>query len=86
MENHDLLLDIDNENSVDNLNILDNENIGGDVVTVPEVSMIFNDEKEMLDSYKRYDYAVGLPVRKMNSKKGDDGDMRYATFTSSCEG
>lgn len=57
-ENHDMLLECDNENT------LENENVGGDVATEPEVGMIFNSEKEMFDLYKRYAYAVGFPVRK----------------------
>lgn len=49
---------------MDNLNISGNENVGGDVAVVLEVSMMFNDEKEILEFYKRYAYAVGFPVRK----------------------
>ncbi|XP_022892024.1 protein FAR-RED IMPAIRED RESPONSE 1-like [Olea europaea var. sylvestris] len=85
-ENQDVLADCDSENIQHNLNILDNENVAGDVASEPEVGMTFNDEKEMLEFYKRYAYAVGFPVRKRNSKKGDDGVMRYVTFTCSREG
>ncbi|XP_022883667.1 protein FAR1-RELATED SEQUENCE 5-like [Olea europaea var. sylvestris] len=48
--------------------------------------MMFNDDKEVYDFYKRYAYDVGFPVRKRNSKKGDDGLLKYATFTCSHEG
>ncbi|XP_022883862.1 protein FAR-RED IMPAIRED RESPONSE 1-like [Olea europaea var. sylvestris] len=54
--------------------------------TVPEVGMMFNDDKEAYDFYKRYAYDIGFPVRKRNSKKGDDGLLKYATFTCSREG
>lgn len=60
VENHDLLLKCDNENILDNLNKLENENVGGDVVTEPEVGMMFNSVKEILDFYKRYAYTVDL--------------------------
>ncbi|XP_022859604.1 protein FAR1-RELATED SEQUENCE 5-like [Olea europaea var. sylvestris] len=83
--NEDLLLECDNETLMENLNTLDCENIGDDA-TVPTVGMIFNDEKEMFEFYKRYAYAVGFPIRKRNSKKGEDGVMRYVTFTCSHEG
>ncbi|XP_022880776.1 protein FAR1-RELATED SEQUENCE 5-like [Olea europaea var. sylvestris] len=85
-ENHDVLADYDSENIQHNLNILDNENVAGDVASEPEVGMMFNDENEMLAFYKRYAYAVGFLVRKRNSKKGDDGVMRYVTFTCSRKG
>ncbi|CAA2970434.1 Hypothetical predicted protein [Olea europaea subsp. europaea] len=84
--NHDLLVDCDNENIHHNLKILENENVAGDVASEPNVGMMFNDEKEMLEFYKRYAYAVGFPFRKRNSKKGDDGIMRYMTFTCNREG
>lgn len=85
-ENHDLLLDCDNKNSEDNLDILGNDNVGRDIATMPEVVMMFSDEKEMLDFYKRHAYVVGFPVQKRNSRKGDDGVMRYVTFTCNHEG
>ncbi|XP_022875791.1 protein FAR1-RELATED SEQUENCE 5-like [Olea europaea var. sylvestris] len=48
--------------------------------------MIFDGEKELHDFYKRDAYTVDFPVRKRNSKKGDDGVVRYITFTCSREG
>ncbi|XP_022891821.1 protein FAR-RED IMPAIRED RESPONSE 1-like [Olea europaea var. sylvestris] len=48
--------------------------------------MTFKDEKELFDFYKQYAYTVGFPVRKRNSKKGDDGIVRFVTFTCSHEG
>ncbi|XP_022854679.1 protein FAR1-RELATED SEQUENCE 5-like [Olea europaea var. sylvestris] len=76
----------DNENVMDNMNIVEDEKLGRDGAIVPEVGMKFKDEKEMFEFYKRYAYNVGFPVRKRNSKKGDDGVVRYVTFTCSHEG
>jgi len=49
-------------------------------VIVPEVGMKFRDDIEIFEFYKRYAYIVGFPVRKRNSKKGNDGVVRYVTF------
>ncbi|XP_022889249.1 protein FAR1-RELATED SEQUENCE 5-like [Olea europaea var. sylvestris] len=40
----------------------------------------------MFEFYKRYAYDIGFPVRKRNSKKDDDGILRYITFVCSREG
>lgn len=66
--------------------MLDNKNVGEDVASVPKVGMTFSDNKEMFYFYKRYAYTVGFSMRKRNSKKEEDGVMRYAMFTCSCEG
>ncbi|CAI9784926.1 unnamed protein product [Fraxinus pennsylvanica] len=58
---------------------------GTDII-VPSVGMKFKDEIEMFEFYKNYAYQVGFLVRKRNSKKGDDGIVRYITFTCSREG
>ncbi|XP_022895256.1 protein FAR-RED IMPAIRED RESPONSE 1-like [Olea europaea var. sylvestris] len=84
-QHHDLLVETRND-SVTNENVGGNDNFGKDGVNVPEVGMMFDDEKEMFEFYKKYAYEVGFPVRKRNSKKGDDGVVRYVTFTCSREG
>ncbi|XP_052195759.1 protein FAR1-RELATED SEQUENCE 5-like [Diospyros lotus] len=53
---------------------------------VPKVGMKFNNENEVFEFYKGYAYHVGFPVRKRNSKKGDDGVVRYVTYACSREG
>ncbi|XP_022861564.1 protein FAR1-RELATED SEQUENCE 5-like, partial [Olea europaea var. sylvestris] len=40
----------------------------------------------MYDFYKKYAYALGFPIKKRNSKKGNDGVLRYLTLTCSREG
>ncbi|XP_022872026.1 uncharacterized protein LOC111391106 [Olea europaea var. sylvestris] len=83
--NEDPLLLSDDEIVGDNINSMDREPLGEDKEVAPEVGMIFDGEKELFDFYKRYAYAVDFPVRKRNSKKGDDGVVRYITFTCSRE-
>ncbi|XP_022888998.1 protein FAR1-RELATED SEQUENCE 2-like [Olea europaea var. sylvestris] len=86
VESGELLVESDDENVENNMIILDDENIGVDDLIVPAVGMKFKDETEVFDFYKRYGYAVGFPVRKRNSKKDDDGVLRYVTLTCSREG
>ncbi|XP_022893275.1 protein FAR1-RELATED SEQUENCE 5-like [Olea europaea var. sylvestris] len=52
----------------------------------PTVGMKFKDENDVFEFYKHYTYQIGFPVRKRNSKKGDDGVVRYVTLTCSREG
>ncbi|XP_022852344.1 protein FAR1-RELATED SEQUENCE 5-like [Olea europaea var. sylvestris] len=80
--NPDLLLQSDNENAMENLNMVDNENVGEDMVLVPKVGMTFSDEKEMFDFYKK----ICLRRWLFGAKKGEDGVMRYVTFTCNHEG
>ncbi|XP_022859024.1 protein FAR-RED IMPAIRED RESPONSE 1-like [Olea europaea var. sylvestris] len=84
--NEDPLLLSDDEIVGDNIDSMDRELLGEDKEVAPEVGMIFDGEKELFDFYKRYAYAVGFPVKKRNSKKGDDGVVRFITFTCSREG
>ncbi|XP_022873511.1 protein FAR1-RELATED SEQUENCE 5-like [Olea europaea var. sylvestris] len=58
---------------------------GTDII-VPSVGMKFQDENKVFEFYKNYAYQVGFPVRKRNSRKGEDGVVRYVTFTCSREG
>ncbi|XP_022861207.1 protein FAR1-RELATED SEQUENCE 5-like [Olea europaea var. sylvestris] len=75
-------LDIHSSND-DNPN---DKSLGEESDIVPVVGMKFKDENEIFEFYKNYAYRVGFPVRKRNSKKGDDGVLRYVTFTCSREG
>lgn len=65
---------------------MDKEPLGEDREIVPEVGIIFDDEKELFDFYKSYAYVVGFSMRKRNSKKGNEGVVRYVTFTCSHKG
>ena len=76
----------DNVRIMDDVNTLDDELLGEDGPIVPKVAMKFKDENVVLGFYKSYAYDIGFPVRKRNSKKGDDGVVKYVTFTCSGEG
>ncbi|XP_022852997.1 protein FAR1-RELATED SEQUENCE 5-like [Olea europaea var. sylvestris] len=80
-----LFMDSDIENVEDNVNVVENDTVG-DGLTVPEVGMQFNDEKEVYDFYARNVYAVGFPVRKWSSTRDDDSVLRYIMLTYSREG
>ncbi|CAA2986484.1 Hypothetical predicted protein [Olea europaea subsp. europaea] len=85
MDNY-ILVESDNENMEDNMNQLEDEMVEGNGSSVPKVGMTFKNENELYDFYKAYAYAVGFPVRKQNSKKDDDGMLKYLTLTCSRKG
>ncbi|XP_022897659.1 protein FAR-RED IMPAIRED RESPONSE 1-like [Olea europaea var. sylvestris] len=85
-QHDDVLVEDDNEIVTESANLVEGDTLVGDDVNAPEVGMIYKDEKDMCDFYKKYAYVIGFPVKKRNSKKGDDGVMRYVTFTCSGEG
>ncbi|GER42668.1 FAR1-related sequence 1 [Striga asiatica] len=60
--------------------------VGGENIGAPRAGMEFKDINSVFDFYKKYAYSVGFPVRKRNSRKDDDGILRYVTFTCSHEG
>ncbi|XP_022856719.1 protein FAR-RED IMPAIRED RESPONSE 1-like [Olea europaea var. sylvestris] len=78
--------DAADENVADNVISLEEQTLGENDPMVPEVGMTFNEEKKLWNFYKGYAYYVGFPVRRRNSKKGDDGKMKYVTFTCNREG
>ena len=50
-------------------------------VDEPKVGMYFNSPDEMFEYYKAYGQQEGFPVMRRSCKNGDDGSMRYVTFT-----
>ncbi|XP_022889102.1 protein FAR1-RELATED SEQUENCE 6-like [Olea europaea var. sylvestris] len=82
----DVLMESDIENITEFVNVVEDETSGGDGLQVPQVGMLFKHEEDMYNFYKKYAYAVGFPVKKRNSKKGEDGVLRYLTLTCSREG
>lgn len=59
---------------------------GGDGVNVPEMGMLFEEKKIYMSSTKKYTYAIDFPIEKMNSKRGNNGVLRYVMLTCSREG
>ncbi|XP_022889105.1 protein FAR1-RELATED SEQUENCE 5-like [Olea europaea var. sylvestris] len=82
----DVLMESDTENITEFVNVVEDEISGGDGLQVLEVGMLFKHEEDIYNFYKKYAYAVGFPVKKRNSKKGEDGVLRYLTLTCSREG
>ena len=55
--------------------------INENLVEEPTVGMCFNSPHEMFEYYKAYGQQDGFLVMRRSCKKGDDGNMRYVTFT-----
>ncbi|XP_022899213.1 protein FAR1-RELATED SEQUENCE 5-like [Olea europaea var. sylvestris] len=85
-EDDGVLAASDHENCMDSANIVEGETSLGDCLIVPDVGMEFKNLKDMFDMYKKYAYAVGFSVKKRNSKRGDDVELRYVTVTCGREG
>ncbi|XP_052210450.1 protein FAR-RED IMPAIRED RESPONSE 1-like [Diospyros lotus] len=76
IEDDELLGEADNVIIREDMNTLDDELLGEDGPFVPKVGMKFNNENAVFNFYKSYAYEIGFPVRKRNSKKGDDGVVK----------
>ncbi|XP_022853902.1 protein FAR-RED IMPAIRED RESPONSE 1-like isoform X2 [Olea europaea var. sylvestris] len=85
-----MLVESDDESDHNSTKLQGDDGIGGDgvIVTVPlpEVNMKFKEENEIFDFYKRYAYDMGFLVRKRNSKRDNDGVLRYVTYVCSRKG
>lgn len=81
----DFLEDSKNVNEESNMHVVEDEMVLGYGIIVPYAGIMFKDEKEVFDFYKRYVYKAGFSVRKMNSRKDDDEVLRYVTFTLKVE-
>ncbi|CAH9117055.1 unnamed protein product [Cuscuta europaea] len=53
---------------------------------VPKVGMDFKSAKDVWKFYRSYAAAVGFPIRKRTSRKGDNGSVKYVTYACSREG
>ncbi|XP_052172312.1 protein FAR1-RELATED SEQUENCE 5-like [Diospyros lotus] len=72
---------------MENVDGLDDEILEEDSeIIVPQVGMKFKDANEIFEFYKKYAYNVGFPVRKRTSRKGEDGVVKYVTFSCCREG
>ena len=52
----------------------------------PTLRMLFDSHEEMWQFYKVYGKQEGFSVKKLTSKKGSDGIIRYATYACDCSG
>lgn len=74
---HDfILIESEFENVVQNVNLLDDEIVVDNGVTLLVLEV----------NYKKYTYIENFPFRKSNLKKHDNGNTRYVTLTCNCEG
>ena len=74
-------------NLMENLDGLDAEILEKDSeIIVPHVGMKFKHANEVFELYKKYAYNVGFPIRKRTLRKGEDGVVKYVTFSCCREG
>ncbi|XP_024161868.1 protein FAR-RED IMPAIRED RESPONSE 1-like [Rosa chinensis] len=66
---------------------IDIETTGNETVTErvkePEIGLVFDSIDELEKYYKSYGKGIGFEVCKRTSSKGDDGELKYITFTCS---
>ena len=48
--------------------------------------MVFNKARDLFEFYKMYGKIIGFEVIKRTSSKGDDGELKYVTFSCSRSG
>ncbi|XP_022859837.1 protein FAR1-RELATED SEQUENCE 5-like [Olea europaea var. sylvestris] len=82
----DVLMESDTENITEFVNVVEDETSGGMGYKCLRWVCYLSMKKICITSTKKYAYAVGFPVKKRNSKKGEDGVLRYLTLTCSREG
>ncbi|XP_024042764.1 protein FAR1-RELATED SEQUENCE 5-like [Citrus clementina] len=58
-----------------------NEELVVENIVEPTVGMSFDSPNEMFEYYKTYGLQEGFPVKRRSCRKGDDGSLRYVTFT-----
>ena len=58
-----------------------NEELVVEKVVEPTVGMPFDSSDEMFEYYKAFGIQEGFPVMRKSCRKGDDGSLRYVTFT-----
>ncbi|KAL2465956.1 Protein FAR1-RELATED SEQUENCE [Abeliophyllum distichum] len=80
------IYDVNDEIEIENFPGLNDDWVEELNEIVPKVEMKSKELNEVFEFYKNYASCVGFPVRKHNSKKGDDGVVRNVTFTCSREG
>ncbi|XP_031252418.1 protein FAR1-RELATED SEQUENCE 5-like [Pistacia vera] len=52
----------------------------------PKTGMVFDSFDNLVQFYRSYGNKMGFEVIIRSSKKGDDGEVKYATLTCSCTG
>ncbi|KAH9724212.1 protein FAR1-RELATED SEQUENCE [Citrus sinensis] len=85
MDNLEQVEEVDEVEELEDLQGVDlegnNEELVPEKVVEPTVGMFFDSPDEMFEYYKAYGLQEGFPVMRRSCRKGDDGSLRYATFT-----
>ncbi|KAH9726548.1 protein FAR1-RELATED SEQUENCE [Citrus sinensis] len=85
MDNFEQVEEVDEVGELQDLQGADleenNEELVVENVVEPTVGMSFDSPDEMFEYYKTYGLQEGFPVMRRSCRKGDDGSLRYVTFT-----
>ncbi|KAH9727256.1 protein FAR1-RELATED SEQUENCE [Citrus sinensis] len=85
MDNFEQVEEVDEVGELQDLQGADleenNEELVVENVVAPTVGMSFDSPDEMFEYYKTYGLQEGFPVMRRSCRKGDDGSLRYVTFT-----
>ncbi|ESR49631.1 hypothetical protein CICLE_v10033795mg [Citrus x clementina] len=49
----------------------------------PKIGMVFDTTQDLFEFYKMYAKIMGFEIIKRTSSKGDDGELKYVTFSYS---
>ena len=85
MDNLEQVEEVDEVEELEDLQGVDlegnNEELVPEIIIEPTVGMFFDSPDEMFEYYKGYGLQEGFPVMRRSCRKGDDGSLRYVTFT-----
>ena len=72
-------------NQVDDENDISNEPNAEEIIE-PKIGMVFDTTQDLFEFYKMYAKIMGFEIIKRTSSKGDDGELKYVTFSCSRSG
>ncbi|KAK9206151.1 hypothetical protein WN943_016424 [Citrus x changshan-huyou] len=67
---------------VDDENDISNESNAEEIIE-PKIGMVFDTTQDLFEFYKMYAKIMGFEIIKRTSSKGDDGELKYVTFSCS---
>ena len=72
-------------NQVDDENDISNEPNAEEIIE-SKIGMVFDATQDLFEFYKMYAKIMGFKIIKRTSSKGDDGELKYVTFSCSRKG
>ena len=72
-------------NQVDDENDISNEPNAEEIIE-QKIGMIFDTTQDLFEFYKMYAKIMGFEIIKRTSSKGDNGELKYVTFSCSRSG